>query len=99
MQKTQELRQSAAALLVSARRDGDVQPVIAKGKGAVVTDVDGHSYVDYDGAGGSLILGHADERVAVAVNKAVAKGGDLSLCSEARVRLAEMVVAKFSSIR
>ncbi len=73
-------------------------PVLKRGKGATVTDVDGNSYIDYFGAAGTLILGHADERVVVAVNKSVSKGCELSSPSEAEVRLAELLAERFTSI-
>lgn len=69
-------------------------PVLAKGKGAVVTDVDGREYIDFDCGNGTLLLGHADERIVVAINKAAAKGADLGFPSEAHVRLAEMLASR-----
>jgi glutamate-1-semialdehyde 2,1-aminomutase len=73
-------------------------PVIAKGKGAVVHDVDGGVYLDYDLAGGAIVLGHADERVVAAVTKAAAKGFAFSGTTESQVRLAEMLAGRFDSI-
>lgn len=69
-------------------------PVIAKGKGAALTDVDGNEYVDYIGAHGALILGHADERVVAAISKAASKGCGFGAPSETAVRLAELIVGR-----
>jgi glutamate-1-semialdehyde 2,1-aminomutase len=73
-------------------------PVVAKGKGAYVHDVDGTGYLDYDLAGGAIILGHADERVVAAITKAAAKGFAFSGPTESQVRLAEMLAGRFDSI-
>ncbi len=69
-------------------------PVIAKGKGATLTDVDGNEYVDYIGAHGALILGHADERVVAAISKAASKSCGFGAPSETAVRLAELIVGR-----
>ncbi|MCO6438696.1 MAG: aminotransferase class III-fold pyridoxal phosphate-dependent enzyme [Phycisphaerae bacterium] len=77
---------------------GVQEPVLARGAGATVTDVDGREYVDFDGCGGDLILGHADERLVVAVDKAVARGVRLPSMTEAHIRLAELIASRFASI-
>lgn len=69
-------------------------PVIAKGKGATLTDVDGNEYVDYIAAHGALILGHADERIVAAISKAASKGCAFGAPSETAVRLAELIVGR-----
>ena len=73
-------------------------PVFARGKGAMLTDVDGNEYIDYACANGAMILGHADERIAVAINKATLKGGHLGSPSATEVRLAELIASRFASI-
>jgi glutamate-1-semialdehyde 2,1-aminomutase len=57
-------------------------------------DVDGNEYVDYSCACGSLILGHADERTVVAIDKAAAKGFSLGAPTESETRLAELLVSR-----
>jgi glutamate-1-semialdehyde 2,1-aminomutase len=69
-------------------------PCMSKGRGAVLTDVDGNEYVDYSCACGSLILGHADERTVVAIDKAAAKGFSLGGPTESEARLAELLVSR-----
>jgi len=71
---------------------------VAKGSGAVLTDLDGNEYVDYVGSWGSLILGHADERVEAAISKAAAKGCSFGVPTEREIRLAELVISRFPSI-
>ncbi|MGD2109261.1 MAG: aminotransferase class III-fold pyridoxal phosphate-dependent enzyme, partial [Phycisphaerae bacterium] len=69
-------------------------PIIARGKGGIVVDVDGNEYIDLIGGRGSLILGHADERVVAAITKAASKGSGCGALSEAEVRLAELIVGR-----
>ena len=80
------------------RPAGGTPRVIAKGKGAVITDVDGNDYIDYVGAWGSLILGHTDDRVVVAIGKAAARGLAFGGPTEAETQLAELIVARVPSI-
>ena len=47
--------------------------VIAEGSGAVVTDVDGNSFVDFTGGVGCLNVGHAHPRVVAAVQEQAAR--------------------------
>ena len=47
--------------------------VIAQGNGAIVTDVDGNSFVDFTGGVGCLKVGHAHPRVVAAVQEQAAR--------------------------
>ena len=47
--------------------------VIAEGSGAIVTDVDGNSFVDFTGGVGCLAVGHAHPRVVAAVQEQAAR--------------------------
>jgi 4-aminobutyrate aminotransferase/(S)-3-amino-2-methylpropionate transaminase len=47
--------------------------VIADGSGAIVTDVDGNSFVDFTGGVGCLAVGHAHPRVVAAVQEQAAR--------------------------
>lgn len=47
--------------------------VIAEGRGAIVTDVDGNSFVDFTGGVGCLNVGHAHPRVVAAVQEQAAR--------------------------
>ena len=71
---------------------------IARGSGAVLTDVDGHEYLDYVCGWGPLILGHADERVEAAVGKAAAKGCTFGAPTEIETQLAELVISRMPAI-
>ena len=104
--KSEAVHRAAAALIPTEKTDSrrawppitGNTPVIAKGKGGTVTDVDGNEYLNYAGAQHAMILGHADERVVVAINKTASKGCGPALVSETAVRLGELVTSRFASI-
>jgi len=77
---------------------GPLVPVLARASGAAVTDVDGNEYVDFIGGQGSLLLGHDDDRIVAAITKAAAKGYALGETTETRVKLAELLAARFPTI-
>ncbi len=77
---------------------GGVPVFLARGQGAVVTDLDGRRYIDYVGAWGPLILGHCDERVQAAASKVLTKGWSFGTPTEGETRLAEAIVADVPSI-
>ena len=78
---------------------GDGCPVfMVRGQGAVLTDLDGHTYVDYNCARGSLLLGHADERVVVAIDKAASRGFSFGAPTEAELKLAELIAGKVPAV-
>jgi glutamate-1-semialdehyde 2,1-aminomutase len=62
-----------------------------RGKGALVWDADGSSYVDYVGSWGPLILGHAHPEVLAAVERAAAKGLSFGAPTEVEVEMAELL--------
>ena len=53
---------------------GEDTPVISRGNGAYVWDVDGNRYIDYRLAFGPIILGHADPRVNQRIAQAMDNG-------------------------
>ena len=59
-----------------------------RGEGAYLFDVDGRRYIDYVGAWGPLILGHADPDVTRAVADAAARGLAFGTPTEAETELA-----------
>ncbi len=103
--KSTSITKAAAQLI--PRRDGDgtgttvppdARPIFARASGAVVTDVDGNDYIDFICGHGSQLLGHGDDRIIAAITKATSKGCALGETTEARVRLAELIVARFPAI-
>ncbi len=105
-EKSRAAARAAAGLFPASVQPGDNRtgpddrcPIFAaKGAGVLLTDVDGNEYIDYALADGTLLLGHADDRIVAAIGKAVAKGYALGAPCEAETRLAELVVARLSSV-
>ena len=74
-------------------------PVFVKSaQGCMLTDLDGHSYIDYVMSWGPLILGHAHPAVVKAVQAAAARGTSYGAPTEAESELAELVCAMVPSI-
>lgn len=73
-------------------------PFIRSGKGSIIKDVDGNSYVDYVLSWGPLLLGHAHPRVVEAVAKAAAKGMSFGAPTPLENDLAEAVQRYYPSI-
>jgi len=71
---------------------------VASGKGAMMTDVDGKSYIDYVLSWGPLILGHAHPEVVEALAKALETGTSFGACTPREVELAERIVEAYPSV-
>jgi glutamate-1-semialdehyde 2,1-aminomutase len=71
---------------------------IAAANGAIITDADGHSYIDYLGSWGPMILGHAHPEVIAAIHAAAERGTSYGAPTELEIELAEEVIAAFPSI-
>ncbi|MBM4291811.1 MAG: glutamate-1-semialdehyde-2,1-aminomutase [Deltaproteobacteria bacterium] len=72
---------------------------IAEAKGAYLTDVDGHRYVDYVGTWGPAVLGHARDEITEAICAAARKGTSFGAPTEAEVTMAEAVQGFFPSMQ
>ena len=71
------------------------QPIaIVEAQGARVRDAEGREYVDWIGAWGPLILGHAHPEVVEAVERAARRGLIFGLASPAEVELAERIATR-----
>lgn len=64
---------------------------IARGDGAMVTDLDGHAYVDYVMSYGPLILGHGAPSVVQAVKQAADRGFSFGMPTLAETALAQAI--------
>lgn len=73
---------------------GGTPRFIRSAKGAWLTDVDGHEYVDLICSWGPMLLGHAHPEVQAAVQAAVARGTSYGTPTEPEVELAEEIVAR-----
>jgi glutamate-1-semialdehyde 2,1-aminomutase len=72
--------------------------VLVRGDGAFVWDEDGRRYIDYVGAFGPLLLGHANRAVVDAIKTAAEAGGSFGVTGPGEVRLAELIRARMPSI-
>jgi glutamate-1-semialdehyde 2,1-aminomutase len=77
---------------------GGEPPIMVRGQGPFVWDADGNRYIDYVGAFGPLMLGHAYPAVVEAIRTAVEAGGSFGATSPAEVRLAELIRLRMPSI-
>lgn len=92
-----EVRSAAAGLFpggvnspVRSFRSVGGNPVpIARGHGAYVYDAEGRRYIDYVGAFGPLILGHADPRIVEAVRRVAGEGTAFGAITPGEVALGE----------
>src|SRR3990172_8171801 len=71
---------------------GEDTPVISRGKGAYVWDVDGNRFIDYRLAFGPIILGHADPRVNHRVHEAIDSGILFAHTQVLEIEVAERMV-------
>jgi glutamate-1-semialdehyde 2,1-aminomutase len=84
-----------------ARAFGGVggEPIFfARADGQRLTDIDGHTYLDYIGSWGPMILGHRHPRVVAAIERVLATGTSYGAPTEAESRLAEIIIAAVPSI-
>ena len=72
--------------------------IIARGRGSNVSDVDGRYYIDFIGAWGPLILGHAHPDIERAVAQALERGTAYGLTTEAEIHMAQLIAEAVPSI-
>jgi glutamate-1-semialdehyde 2,1-aminomutase len=72
--------------------------VIARAKGATVTDVDGNAYIDFVSSWGPMIVGHAHPKVVAAVTRAAKLGTSYGALTPSEITLARMVCDAYPSI-
>ena len=77
---------------------GGEPPVIQRGQGAWLWDIDGNRYLDYIGSWGPMILGHAHPKVTAALEAAVANGASFGAPTAAENELADLIIEAVPSI-
>jgi len=77
---------------------GGTPPIIARGRGSRLYDVDGREYIDYIGAYGPLILGHAHPAVEEAIVDAARRGTAYGNTSELEIELARLICEAVPSV-
>ena len=80
------------------RAVGGQPPLLVRGQGALVWDDKGRRFIDYVGAFGPLVLGHADPAVVEATKKAVESGGSFGVTNPGEIRLAELIRERMPSL-
>jgi glutamate-1-semialdehyde 2,1-aminomutase len=65
---------------------------IEKGQGAYLFDVDGNRYIDYVGAYGPLIAGHAHPSITAAIHEAAKKGAGYGAPTQAETQLCQTII-------
>lgn len=84
---------------VRAFKSVNLNPVfIQKGKGSIITDIDGNQYIDYLSSWGPLIFGHAHEVILSAINEAAQKGTSYGAPTEYETEMAELIVEMVPSV-
>jgi glutamate-1-semialdehyde 2,1-aminomutase len=73
--------------------------VLERGEGPYVWDADGRRYIDYVGAWGPAILGHANPKVIDAIVAATANGLALGATNAREIELGEAIQAAMSSMQ
>ncbi|MBI4771112.1 MAG: aspartate aminotransferase family protein [Chloroflexi bacterium] len=71
---------------------GDHTPVIQRGEGAYIWDMDGNRYIDYRLAFGPVILGHADRRVNQRVAEVLSRGTLYAHTHPLEISVAERII-------
>ncbi len=106
LDRSRELQKRAEALIPGGvnspvrafRAVGSEPPIVARGEGARVYDVDGNSYIDYVLSWGPLILGHAFTPVINAIEEAAGHGTSFGASTPSEADLAEAVVHAMPAI-
>ncbi|MEO6393208.1 MAG: glutamate-1-semialdehyde 2,1-aminomutase [Pyrinomonadaceae bacterium] len=104
--KSQKLFEQAVKLIPGGvnspvrafRGVGGTPRFIRSAKGALITDVDGRKYIDYVGSWGPMILGHADDEVIEAIQRALVDGTSYGAPTELETQMAEEIIDAVPSI-
>src|ERR671933_1442098 len=77
---------------------GGTPRFIQSAQGALMTDVDGRTYIDYVGSWGPMILGHADAEVIEALRDALSRGTSYGAPTELEIEMAEEIIDAVPSV-
>ena len=84
---------------VRAFKSVNLNPVfIQKGKGSILTDIDGNQYIDFLASWGPLIFGHAHDVILAAISEAAQKGTSYGAPTEYETKMAELIIEMVPSI-
>jgi glutamate-1-semialdehyde 2,1-aminomutase len=77
---------------------GGTPRFIRNARGAMLTDVDGRTYIDYVGSWGPMILGHGDGEVLTALHRIMGRGTSYGAPTELEIEMAEEITNAVPSI-
>ena len=77
---------------------GGEPPIIVRGVGAYLWDLDANEFIDYVGSWGPLILGHAFKPVVAAITNAARNGASYGASTPVEAELAELIISAMPSI-
>jgi glutamate-1-semialdehyde 2,1-aminomutase len=77
---------------------GGTPVFIKEGKGCIVKDIDGNSYIDYVASYGPLIAGHANDRVVASLAKTIGRGTSYGAPTELETQLAREICSAVPSV-
>jgi glutamate-1-semialdehyde 2,1-aminomutase len=99
MKEAELLMPGGVSSPVRAFKSVDSEPIVFDSvKGAHITDVDGHRYLDYVGSWGTAIVGHAHDEVLDVVRKTAAKGTSFGAPGALENELAKKVMRAVPSM-
>jgi glutamate-1-semialdehyde 2,1-aminomutase len=78
---------------------GGQPPIIVRGVGAYLWDLDANEYIDYVGSWGPLILGHAFKPVVAAITAAARNGSSYGASTPVEAELAELIISAMPSMQ
>ncbi len=71
---------------------------VERGEGSRIYDIDGHSYIDYIGSWGPLILGHAHPSIIEAIQHTAARGTSFGAPTLLETEMAKLVCERVPSV-
>lgn len=84
---------------VRAFKSVNMDPIFMEsGKGAILTDIDGNTYIDYVLSWGPLILGHSEPNVVKAIQEQAVKATSFGAPSLSETKLAKLVMDRVPGI-
>lgn len=72
--------------------------VVREGKGDMILDVDGHSYIDFCQSWGALILGHSNDKIIARAAEQLNRGTSFGIATPFEKELAEKIIYHLPSI-
>src|SRR6267154_3211072 len=66
--------------------------IVREGKGDRITDVDGHTYIDFCQSWGALILGHSHPRIVAKATEQLNRGSSFGIATPYEKELAERIM-------